>query len=122
MRLLPHAAVVAVALVVLTAGCGTADKAQACIQANKVITETGTKISSLINDPKAMEKALRDGAAKLEEVANTAGNTTLNEALRKLADDFRKFNIDDANAAVDAAQKVATDTAKTLKTIAQECT
>ncbi|MEU8271253.1 hypothetical protein AB0B89_29350 [Sphaerisporangium sp. NPDC049002] len=122
MRFLPLAAASAIGLTLLTTGCSTVDKAQACIEANKVISETGAKVASLASDPKAMEKALEDGAAKLEDVANTAGNTTLNEALQKLADSFKKLNVDDANEAVDAAQKVATDSAQAVKTIAQECT
>ncbi|GII83274.1 hypothetical protein Ssi03_12640 [Sphaerisporangium siamense] len=122
MRLLPLAAAAAVGFTVLTTGCSTVDKAQACIEANRVLADTATKISGLVDDPKAMEQALRDGATKLEGVADKAGNTTLNEALQDLADTFKKLNIDDANAAVDAAQKVATDTARTVNTIAQECT
>ncbi|GII62499.1 hypothetical protein Skr01_25840 [Sphaerisporangium krabiense] len=122
MRLLPLAAAAAVGFTVLTTGCSTVDKAQACIEANRVLADTAAKISGLVDDPKAMEQALRDGAVKLEGVADKAGNTTLNEALQDLADTFKKLNIDDANAAVDAAQKVATDTARTVNTIAQECT
>ncbi|MCW2879782.1 MAG: hypothetical protein JWQ95_3882 [Sphaerisporangium sp.] len=122
MRFLPLAAATAIGFTVLTTGCSTVDKAQACIEANKVISETGAKVASLANDPKAMEKALQDGATKLEGVANTAGNTTLNDALQKLADNFKKLNVNNANEAVDATQKVANDTAQAVKTIAQECT
>jgi uncharacterized phage infection (PIP) family protein YhgE len=122
MRFLPLAAVAAIGFTVLTTGCSTVDKAQACIEANKVITETATKIGGLANDPAAMDKALKDGAAKLDDVANTAGNTTLNEALSSLADTLKKLNVDDPNQAVDAAQKVATETAQTVRTIAEECT
>ncbi|MET8146678.1 hypothetical protein ABZU32_40790 [Sphaerisporangium sp. NPDC005288] len=122
MRLIPLAAATATGFLLLTTGCSTVDKAQACIEANKVIAETGSKITSLANDPKAMDKALEDGAAKLQDVADKAGNTTLNQALGDLADRFKDLNIKDANDAVDAAQKVATDTASTLKAIAEECT
>ncbi|GAA3798719.1 hypothetical protein GCM10022226_17600 [Sphaerisporangium flaviroseum] len=122
MRFLPLAAAAAFGFTLLTTGCSTVDKAQACIEANKVITETGAKITQLADDPKAMEKALEDGAAKLEDVAQTAGNTTLNEALQKLADSFKGLNVNNANEAVDATQKVANDTAQAVKTIAQECT
>ncbi|MFC4590322.1 hypothetical protein [Sphaerisporangium corydalis] len=122
MRFLPLAAASAIGLSVLLSGCSTVDKAQACIEANKVIAETGAKISGLVNDPKAMEKALNDGAAKLEDAADTAGNTTLNEALQNLAASLKKLEVSDPNEAVDAAQKVATDTAKAIKTTAEECT
>ncbi|MFC4531713.1 hypothetical protein [Sphaerisporangium dianthi] len=122
MRLFPLAAAAATGFILITTGCSTVDKAQACIEANQVIAETGAKITGLANDPKAMDKALEDGAAKLQDVADKAGNTTLNQALGDLADTFKDLNVKDANDAVDSAQKVATDTAATLKEIAQECT
>jgi hypothetical protein len=122
MRFFPLAAAAAFGFTLLTTGCSTVDKAQACIEANKVITETAAKVTTLANDPKEMEKALEDGAAKLEDVANTAGNTTLNDALKKLADSFKQLNVNDANEAVAAAEKVANDTGQAVKTIAQECT
>jgi ABC-type transporter Mla subunit MlaD len=122
MRFLPLAAAAAIGLTVLTTGCSSVDKAQACIEANKVITETGAKLSALADDPKAMEQALNDAASKLEDAADTAGNTTLNDALQKLADNFKKLNVDNPDDAAKAAQKVATDTAQAVKTIAQECT
>ncbi|WP_214412893.1 hypothetical protein [Sphaerisporangium fuscum] len=122
MRFLPLAAAAVIGLGVLTTGCSSVDKAQSCIEANKVISETGAKIASVVNDPKAMEQALKDGADKLEKVADEAGNTTLNEALQKLADNFKKLNADDADQAARTAQKVATDTAQAIKSIAEECT
>ncbi|MEU9884108.1 hypothetical protein [Sphaerisporangium sp. NPDC051011] len=121
MRFLPLAAVAAIGFTVLT-GCSTVDKAQACIEANKTLADMGAKITGVAGDPAAMEKALKDGAAKLEDVAGTAGNTTLNEALQSLADSLKKLNIDNPEEAAAAAQKVATDTARTVRTIAEECT
>ncbi|GAA1273479.1 hypothetical protein GCM10009677_28350 [Sphaerisporangium rubeum] len=124
MRFLPRAAfaVSAVAAVVLVTGCSSLDKAQGCIEANKVISDTAAKVGSLVNDPEAMEKALRDGATKLEDVADKAGNTTLNEALQKLADSIGKLDVNNAADAAQAAQKVATDAAQALRTVAEECT
>lgn len=124
MRFLPRAAfaVSAVAAVVLVTGCSSLDKAQGCIEANKVISDTAAKVGSLVNDPEAMEKALKDGAAKLEDVADKAGNTTLNEALQNLADSIGKLDVNNAADAAQAAQKVATDAAQALRTVAEECT
>ncbi|WP_248963933.1 hypothetical protein [Sphaerisporangium perillae] len=122
MRFLPLAAATAIGFTMLTTGCSTVDKAQACIEANKVIGETGAKITTLANDPKAMEQALNDGAAKLQDVADKAGNTTLNQALGDLADSFKKFDVNSAEEAAATAQKVATDTAKAVRTVAEECT
>ncbi|MEO3812810.1 hypothetical protein ABGB17_27735 [Sphaerisporangium sp. B11E5] len=124
MRSLPRAAFAAsaVAAVILVSGCSTLDKAQACIEANKVITDTAAKVSSLVNDPEAMEKALNDGAAKMNDVAEKAGNTTLNQALQNLADSLNKLDVNSAAEAAQAAQKVATDTAQALRAIAEECT
>ncbi|GII68456.1 hypothetical protein Sme01_09320 [Sphaerisporangium melleum] len=122
MRIFPLATAAAIGFTLLTTGCSTVDKAQACIEANRVITETASKVAGLVNDPKAMEKALEDGSAKLQDVADKAGNTTLNDALGDLAKRFEDFNVKDANDAVDAAQKVAGDAAKTVETVARECT
>ncbi|MDH2424152.1 hypothetical protein [Sphaerisporangium sp. TRM90804] len=122
MRILPLAATAAIAFTVLATGCSTVDKAQACIEANRVLTETAGKITGLVNDPQAMEKELDNAAKKLEETATTAGNTTLNDALQKLADSYKGLNVTSANEAVDAAQKAAEDTAQTVQTVARECT
>jgi hypothetical protein len=118
MRFLPF---VAAAAVLLTAGCSAADKAQTCVEAPKIIGETVSKISGLVNDPEAMQKELDQGAAKLEKLANDAGDTTLKQALQGLADSFQKLNVDNANEAVDAAQKAATDGAAYLKRVSDAC-
>ncbi|MEZ0072554.1 hypothetical protein [Planotetraspora sp. GP83] len=120
MRLLPLAAVAAAA-VLLASGCSAADKAQSCVEAPKLIGETISKIGAVANDPEAMRKELSDGAAKLDDLAQKAGDTTLKQALQGLADSFQKLNVDDANAAVDAAQKVATDGAAYLKRVSEAC-
>ncbi|MFC6086413.1 hypothetical protein [Sphaerisporangium aureirubrum] len=125
MRFFPRAAFAisaAVAVTVLSTGCSTLDKAQGCVEANKVISETAAKISGLINDPAAMEDALKDGASKLNDVADKAGNTTLNDALQNLADSLNKLDVNNAADAAQAAQKVATDAAQALRTVAEECT
>jgi hypothetical protein len=123
MRFLSIAAPAAVAVsVLLTGGCAAADKAQACLEAPKVIGETVSKVAGLADDPKALEKELDDAAAKLDKLATDAGDTTLKEALQGLADSFQKLNVDNANAAVDAAQQAATDGAVSLKRVAAACT
>ena len=54
--------------------------------------------------------------------AAKAGNTTANEALRGFADTLGELDVKDANDAIDAARKVATEGAATAKKIAEECT
>ncbi|GAA4559919.1 hypothetical protein [Planotetraspora kaengkrachanensis] len=121
MRSLPLAAAVAAASVMLVSGCSAADKAQSCIEAPKLISETISNITAVANDPEAMQKEITDGAAKLNDLAADAGDTTLNQALQGMADSLEKLNVDDANAAVDAAQKAATDSATYLKQITEAC-
>jgi hypothetical protein len=120
MRILPFVAASA-AVVLLSSGCAATEQAQTCLEAPKVIGETLSKISGLADDPAAMRKELEDGAAKLEKLANDAGDTTLKEALQGLADSFQKLNVDDANAAVDAAQQAAKDGADYLKRVTEAC-
>lgn len=122
MRILPLTVASVIGFTILTTGCSTVDKAQACIEANKAISESVAKIGQLAQDPTAMEKALKDGAAKLEDAAGTAGNTTMNEALQKLADSMKKLDAGSLEEAAQAAQKVATDSAQAIKTVAEECT
>ena len=122
MRYLPLVAAAAIGLSVLTTGCSSVDRAQACIEANKAISDAGAKLTTLANDPKAMDKALRDAATKLDAAADTAGNTTLNEALGKLADSFKKLDVDNPDEAAKAARKVATDSAEAIRTVAEQCT
>ncbi|MEV5407729.1 hypothetical protein AB0K60_02665 [Thermopolyspora sp. NPDC052614] len=120
MRLLSLTA--AAVLAVTIAGCSTVDKAQACLESSKIVADTVAKIGSLANDPAAMEKALNDGAARLSDAADKAGNTTLNEALDDLSKSLEGLNVKDVNDAVDAAQKAATDGAAAAEKIARECT
>ncbi|GAA1308935.1 MULTISPECIES: hypothetical protein [Planotetraspora] len=122
MRPLPLSAAAAVAAsVLLLSGCSAADKAQSCLEAPKLISETISKVTAAANDPEAMQKEISDGAAKLNDLANDAGDTTLKEALQGMSDSLQKLNVDDANAAVDAAQKAATDSAAYLKQITEAC-
>ncbi|MBE3009812.1 hypothetical protein IL992_11505 [Microbispora sp. NEAU-D428] len=120
MRLLPFAAACAAA-VLLVSGCASADKAQTCAEATQVISRTISEIGKVVDDPAAMRKKIEDGAADLENMANKAADTTLRDALQGLADSLQKLNVDDANAAVDAAQKVATDGANYLREVSKAC-
>ncbi|MEU8246079.1 hypothetical protein [Nonomuraea sp. NPDC048916] len=121
-RFVPLAAFV---LFVLAAGCGevnnTIDKAQACLEAPKIVADLGAEIAKLKDDPQAMEKALDDAAGKLNGVADKAANTTLKEASDNLASTLSAIDVKDVNDAVDAVQKVGTDTAAYLEKVAQAC-
>jgi uncharacterized protein YoxC len=121
MRSLPLATA-ALGFVLFATGCSSVDKAQACIDGSKVIADTISQVGGLVNDPKQMEKALNDGAAKLGDVADKAGNTTVNQALKDLSDSIGKLNVSDANEAALAAARVAKDGAATAQKIAHECT
>ncbi|MEN3534038.1 hypothetical protein AAH991_02905 [Microbispora sp. ZYX-F-249] len=120
MRLLPFAAACAAAVLLVT-GCATADKAQSCAEATQLISRTIGEIGKVVDDPAAMRQKLEDGAADLESMANKAADTTLRDALQGLADSLQKLNVDDANAAVDAAQKVAADGANYLRQVSEAC-
>lgn len=120
MRILPITAACAAA-VLLASGCASADKAQTCAEATQVISRTVSEIGKVADDPAAMRKKLEDGAADLEDMANKAADTTLRDALQGLADNLQKLDVDDANAAVDAAQKVATDGAAYLRKVSEAC-
>ncbi|TKK77366.1 hypothetical protein FDA94_37720 [Herbidospora galbida] len=126
MRLLPLAAV-PLSLVLLT-GCGelneitgAIDKTQQCIQAAGIVTETVQKVTGLASDPQAVETALADGANKLENLANDAANTTLSEAANDIAGKLDAFNVQDANDAVDALQKLAADSVAWVETLTSAC-
>lgn len=110
---------------VLAAGCSevnsTIDKAQACLEAPKIIAELGAEISKLTNDPQALDKALDDAAVKLNDVADKAANTTIKEASDDLANTLSGITVQDANDAVDAVQKVTADGAAYVEKVAQAC-
>ncbi|WP_043631222.1 hypothetical protein [Nonomuraea candida] len=110
---------------VLAAGCSdvnnTIDRAQACLEAPKIVTELGTQIAGLTNDPQAMEKAIDDAAGKLNGVADQAANTTLKEATDSMAATLTGITVNDVNDAVDAVQKVGTESAAYVKEVAQAC-
>ncbi|GGO18690.1 hypothetical protein GCM10010116_37600 [Microbispora rosea subsp. aerata] len=120
MRLLPLAAACAAA-VLLSSGCAAADKAQSCAEATQVVSQTISAIGKAVDDPAAMRQKIEDGVTDLENMANKAADTTLRDALQGLADSLQKLNVDDANAAVDAAQKVATDGANYLSKVSEAC-
>ncbi len=111
---------------VLAAGCSevnsTIDKAQACLEAPKIVAELGAEIAKLTNDPQAMDKALDDAATKLNDVADKAANTTIKEASDNLAATLSGITVKDANDAVDAVQKVGADGAAYVEKITQACT
>ncbi|WP_169949522.1 hypothetical protein [Microbispora sp. H11081] len=120
MRLLPLAAAGAAA-VLLASGCATVDKAQSCAEATQLISRTVSEIGKAVSDPATMQRKIEEGATGLEDMANKAADTTLRDALQGLADSLQKLNVDDANAAVDAAQKVATDGATYLRQAGEAC-
>ncbi|MCG5214129.1 hypothetical protein [Streptosporangium sp. KLBMP 9127] len=128
MRLLPRTLVSFSAAAILMTGCsevqevtGAVDKAQACLEATKIVGEMTSKVASLRDNPEQLEKALNDSAAKLEDTAAKAGDTTLTEALNGLAGVYQSIDITDVNSAVDAAQKATTETAKYLSDITAAC-
>ncbi|NUT09465.1 MAG: hypothetical protein HOQ38_03235 [Nonomuraea sp.] len=113
------------ALGVFAAGCGevnnTIDKAQACLEAPKIVTDLAAQVKNLTDDPKAMEQALDDAAGKLNDVADKAANTTLKQASEDLAKTLSGIDVNDVNGAVDAAQKVGTETADYVAQVAKAC-
>jgi hypothetical protein len=122
-RFVPVAAFV---LCIAAAGCGevnqTIDKAQACLEAPKIVSELGAQIAKLTNDPQGMDKALDDAAAKLNDVADKAANTTIKQASEDLAKTLGGISVNNVNDAVDAAQKVATDSAAYVEKVTKACT
>lgn len=113
------------ALALALTGCaeinGTIDRAQACLEAPKIITELTGQLTQLVNDPQAMEKALDDSAAKLNELADKAANTTIKEASDSLAETLSRIDVKTVNDAVDAVQKVGTETAAYIKQVTEAC-
>ncbi|MBG0830971.1 hypothetical protein HS041_24745 [Planomonospora sp. ID67723] len=118
----------ALAAALLTTGCAEiqqvsegVDKAQQCIQAAGIVTETAAKVAGLVNDPAAMEKALNDGATQLGTLADKAANTSLKEAADGVSSSLGSLNVQNANDAVDAAQKVAADSARWVQELTGAC-
>jgi hypothetical protein len=107
------------------AGCGeinqTIDKAQACLEAPKIVTQLVADVTKFANDPQGMSKALDDASAKLGDMADKAANTTVKDATDDLAKTLGGLNVTDVNGAVDAAQKVTTDTTAYLDQIRKAC-
>jgi|GEM_PF-1362339 len=112
----------AVLLALAAAGCSTLDKAQACLESSRVVTETINRIREVGNDPAELERALNDAVERLEEIADKVGNTTLNEALTDLARTLEGITVRDVDDAIDAVQRVVTDGAAAAERIARECT
>jgi hypothetical protein len=115
----------AFAVFALATACGevndTIDKAQACIQAPKIITELGAEVTKYKDDPQALDKALDTAAGKLNGVADSAANTTLKEASDNLAKTLSGISVQDVNDAVDAIQKVGSESAAYLEQVAKAC-
>ncbi|MFI7698734.1 hypothetical protein [Nonomuraea sp. NPDC049480] len=114
------------AISVFAAGCGevnqTIDKAQACLEAPKIVTELGAEITKLTNDPQAMDKALDNAATKLNDVADKAANTTIKQASEDFAKTLSGITVNDVNDAVDAAQKVTAESAAYVEKVTKACT
>ena len=98
-RRIPILSASVLAAFLVTTGCSEIqdvsqgiDKAQQCVQATGIVTETAAKVAGLVNDPAAMEKALNDGAAKLGTLADEAANTTLKEAAEGVSKDLEGLN------------------------------
>ena len=108
-----------------SAGCGevnnTIDKAQSCLEAPKIVTQITADLAKYKDDPQALDKALNDGAAKLNDVADKAANTTLKEASDDLAKTLSSIDVKDVNDAADAVQKVGNDSAAYLEKVAKAC-
>ncbi|MEO3857336.1 hypothetical protein ABGB08_20705 [Acrocarpospora sp. B8E8] len=126
MRLLPVITLSMAA--VLVTGCGAieevtgaAQQTQQCIEAAGIVTETVSKITSLAGDPAEVEKALNEGANKLTTLADDAANTSLKEAADGVAAKLDGYNVQDANDAVDALQKIATDSVAWVETLTKAC-
>lgn len=126
MRLLPLSAISLVA--VLMTGCGligdaqdAAQKTQQCVEAVGIVTETVSKVTSLVDNPAEVEKTLTEGAQKLQNLADKAADTTLREAAEGVADKLAGLNVKDANDAVDALQKLATDSVAWADTLTKAC-
>lgn len=117
-------AMTAAAAILLT-GCSeinsTIDKAQACLEAPKILTDLGAELTRLKDDPEAMNKALDDSAAKLNDLADKASNTTIKEATDNLAAELGKINVNSVNEAVDTVQKVSSETVTYLDELRKAC-
>ncbi|MER5622108.1 hypothetical protein [Streptosporangium sp. NPDC002544] len=127
-RRIPALAASALAAALITTGCSEIqevsqgiDKAQQCVQAAGIVTETVSKVSGLLNDPAAMEQALKDGGTKLGDLADKAANTSLKEAADSVSNTLEGFNVPDANSAIDTAQKVATDSVRWVEQLTGAC-
>ncbi|GAA4069003.1 hypothetical protein GCM10022248_41650 [Nonomuraea soli] len=114
------------AAAILLTGCSeinnTIDKAQACLEAPKILTDLGAELTRLKDDPEAMNKALDDSAAKLNDLADKASNTTIKEATDNLAAELGKINVSSVNEAVDTVQKVSSETVTYLDELRKACT
>ncbi|MEU1731850.1 hypothetical protein [Streptosporangium sp. NPDC020145] len=127
-RRIPAIAASGLAAVLLLSGCAEiqqvsdgVDKAQQCVQAAGIVTDTVKKLATLADDPGAAEKALNDGAAKLGELADKASNTTLKQAADDVSESLKNLDVTDAQSAVDAVQKAGNDSVAWIRKLTEAC-
>ena len=115
----------AFSVIIFATGCSelnaTVDKAQVCLEAPKIVTETVGNVSSLLNDPPALQRELDSAGRKLGDLASKASDTTLREATNDLATSLGKLNVNSAAEAAGAIEKVGTDTAAYLTKLKNAC-
>lgn len=127
-RRIPAIAASGLAAVLLLTGCSElqqvsdgVDKAQQCVQAAGIVTDTVKKLTTLADDPAAVEKALNDGATKLGDLADKASNTTLKQAADDVSERLNNFNVNDAQSAVDAVQKAGSESVAWIRQLTEAC-
>ncbi|MFF0576288.1 hypothetical protein [Streptosporangium saharense] len=127
-RRIPAIAASGLAAVLLLTGCSElqqvsdgVDKAQQCVQAAGIVTDTVKKLTTLADDPAAVEKALNDGATKLGDLADKASNTTLKQAADDVSERLKNFDVNDAHSAVDAVQKAGTESVAWIRQLTEAC-
>lgn len=76
LRMIPRVlvAIGIVAATATTAGCGGADKAEACKSIEQEIQSLFQKSSTQVNDPQALAKSLRDSATKIRDQGEPVGD------------------------------------------------
>ncbi|MFF4990050.1 hypothetical protein ACFY19_22925 [Streptosporangium saharense] len=127
-RRIPAIAASGLAAALLLTGCSElqqvsdgVDKAQQCVQAAGIVTDTVKKLTTLADDPAAVEKALNDGATKLGDLADKASNTTLKQAADDVSERLKNFDVNDAQSAVDAVQKAGTESVAWIRQLTEAC-
>ncbi|MEV4094979.1 hypothetical protein [Streptosporangium saharense] len=127
-RRIPAIAASGLAAVLLLTGCSElqqvsdgVDKAQQCVQAAGIVTDTVKKLTTLADDPAAVEKALNDGATKLGDLADKASNTTLKQAADDVSERLKNLDVNDAQSAVDAVQKAGSESVAWIRQLTEAC-